>query len=109
MNSIYNRFQIVKYFLILPFCSQNLSGQDNFISVGIHPGAEAQPNSIGKQISILFPWNESLKPVLEILALNPGPLVIISLNPGHRPLNFDWRANREPFIITEQSMEEDFV
>src|SRR5687768_11953058 len=95
MNSIYNRFQIVKYFLILPFCSQNLSGQDNFISVGIHPGAEAQPNSIGKQISILFPWNGKLYAGYGDYGANTGPIDIYSFDPGSQTFEFVWEANTE--------------
>lgn len=76
-------------------CNINLSAQDTFVSVGIHPGANAQTTSTGKQISVLFPWKGKLYAGYGDYGANTGPIDIYSFDPDSQVFNFVWEANTE--------------
>jgi hypothetical protein len=70
-------------------------GNADFVSLGRHPGAQAQPTDMGRTIAALIAWEGRIYPGYGDIYANTGPIAITSYDPRTASYVPEWVSDTE--------------
>jgi hypothetical protein len=71
----------------------------DFVPVGQHPGAAAQPTPVGRMVATLFAWKGRLYAGYGDINANTGPIAVSPYDPGLARFVLEWVADTEAIYL----------